>query len=293
MKQLVVLSGKGGTGKTTVVAALAHLMCQERSIVLADADVDAPNLGLILDPQVIEMQPFYGGQRAVISADDCTGCGRCEEVCRYDAIVPEDEVYRVVTLRCEGCATCYYQCPADAIRMEPSLSGHWYRSQTRFGPLVHALLRPGEENSGKLVSEVRQQALLTAEEQRAAWILVDGSPGIGCPVIAAVTGVDLALMVTEPTVSGVHDLQRALGVAQHFHVPSAVCINKYDLNLQLTQEIEAFCGEQAFPVLARLPYDEVVIEAMRQRRAVTEIDENPVGLQIAALWGGLKRVLER
>jgi MinD superfamily P-loop ATPase len=290
MKQLVVLSGKGGAGKTTVCAALAHLMQRNERLVLVDADVDAPNLGLILEPKVLEERPFSGGRRAVIETRRCTACGLCAEVCRFEAIMHSDDRYTVDTLGCEGCAACFYACPAEAIRMEECLSGHWFRSETRFGPLVHAQLRPGEENSGKLVSAVRQEALAVADETAADWIVVDGSPGIGCPVIAAVVGTDLALLVIEPTVSGVHDFGRVLGVTQHFRVPAAVCINKADLNPELTQEIVELAAEEGLPVLAQIPYDDVVIEAMRRARAVTELPDNGVAEALRALWEGLQRL---
>ena len=292
MRQLVVLSGKGGAGKTTVCAALAHLMSQSERLVIVDADVDAPNLGLILGPQLLDQQVFYGGRRAVIDADRCTACGLCAEICRFEAVLHTNGCYSVDALGCEGCAACFYACPAEAIRMEECLSGHWFRSDSRFGPLVHAQLRPGEENSGKLVSTVRQQALILANEQAADWILVDGSPGIGCAVIAAVAGSDLALLVIEPTVSGVHDFGRVLGVTQHFGVPAAVCINKADLNPGLTQEILELSEAAGLPVLAQIPYDDIVIEAMRQALAVTELPENGVASALRSLWVALQ-TLER
>jgi MinD superfamily P-loop ATPase len=288
MKQLVVLSGKGGTGKTTVVAALAHLMAQEQRLVLVDADVDAPNLGLILRPHILQETPFFGGVHAEIDATRCTACGRCAEVCRFEAIAPRNGVYEVDAIACEGCASCFYQCPDEAIRLDECLSGHWFRSETRFGPFVHARLRPGEENSGKLVSVVRQEALALSAEQETDWILIDGSPGIGCAVIAAVTGADLALLVAEPTVSGVHDMRRALEVADHFRVPTAVCVNKHDINPQLTDEITQFCEEQGIALWARLPYDEIVLEAMREELAVTELPDNPVAGSLRALWSDLQ-----
>jgi len=284
MRQLVVLSGKGGTGKTTVAAALAHLAAQEGPIVIADADVDAPNLGLLLQPEIVEQVPFFGGKKASINAELCTACGRCEEVCRYAAVAQRDGTFCIDSTACEGCASCFYQCPAQAIEMRECQSGEWFRSKTRFGPFLHARLIPGEENSGKLVSVLRQQALLEAHESEADWIIVDGAPGIGCPVIAAVTGVDLALLVSEPTVSGLHDLERALQVAEHFRVPATVCLNKSDLSPKLAEEILAFCARRHVPVLAQLLYDEVVPKAMRRGCAVTELGENAVAEEIKLLW---------
>jgi MinD superfamily P-loop ATPase len=291
MRQIVVLGGKGGTGKTTVVAALAHLMAAEQRLVLADADVDAPNLGLLLAPKALTSEQFVGGSEAVIDAAQCVGCGRCQEVCRYEAVAAQNGVYVVDPIACEGCAACAYACPAQCIRMEPAVSGEWRRSETRFGPFVHARLFAGQENSGKLVSLVRQQAQLVAEEQGAELILIDGSPGIGCPVIAAVTGADLALMVTEPTISGQHDLERVLGVAAHFGVPAAVCINKGDINPARTAEIEAYCRERDLPMLGVLPYDDDAMATMRRGQAVTEASTGPMAQALQALWADLRELV--
>jgi MinD superfamily P-loop ATPase len=253
--------------------------------------VDAPNLGLILRPDMLEEQSFVGGKRAVIIQNRCTACGRCAEVCRFEAVTRAEAAFRIDSLACEGCAACFCQCPAEAIRMDDCLSGTWYHSQTRFGPFVHARLHPGEENSGKLVSTVRQQAFMLADQTKADWVLIDGSPGIGCPVIAAVTGTDLALLVTEPTVSGIHDLQRALQVTEHFRVPSVVCVNKSDINPRLSQDIAQYCSEQQIPMLGQIPYDEIVLAAMRQGLAVTEMPINPVGEEIRVLWEALQASL--
>jgi MinD superfamily P-loop ATPase len=288
MRQLVVLSGKGGTGKTTVAAALAHLAAQEGPIVIVDADVDAPNLELLLQPEIIEDVPFFGGKKAHISAERCTACGRCEEVCRYAAVAQRDGTFYVDLTACEGCASCFYQCPAQAIEMRERQSGDWFRSKTRFGPFLHARLIPGEENSGKLVSVLRQQALLEAHESETDWIIIDGAPGIGCPVIAAVTGADLALLVSEPTVSGVHDLKRAIEICEHFRVPASVCINKVDINPSKAQEIAAYCAQHGIPVSTRIPYDEVVVKAMRRGCAVTEWGESVVAEEIKLLWLALR-----
>jgi MinD superfamily P-loop ATPase len=284
VKQLVILSGKGGTGKTTIAAALAHLASQELSIILADADVDAANLELVLDPIKREVQDFTGGKVAAIDPAKCTACGICHEVCRFEAIIPRDEMYRVDPLACEGCATCYYQCPEEAIRMEEQQDGQWFRSDTRFGPLFHAHLFAGRENSGKLVTLVKQQARLLALDTGAALVFVDGPPGIGCPVISASAGMDLALHVVEPTISGIHDLERVMGTTDHFGVPSLVAINKADLNPARSEEIAAFCAERGVEVVGRVPYDDIVTEAMVQGQPVTEYSDGPVAEALSEIW---------
>jgi len=291
MKQLVVLSGKGGTGKTSVVASLAHLASQEASIVLADADVDAANLDLVLTPQEIERHEFFGLDAAFILPDLCTGCGRCAEVCRFDAVLKESDVYRVDLTACEGCASCFYQCPAGAIEMRDRRCGLWFRSETRFGPLFHAHLYPGQENSGKLVSIVKQQANLWATQRGADYVIIDGPPGIGCPVIAACSGVQLALLVAEPTVSGVHDLERILATTQHFQVPAAVAVNKWDINPQRTAEIVTFCRSREIPLVGRVPFDTVVTEAMVQGQPVTVFNDGPVSREIQRLWDAIRERL--
>jgi MinD superfamily P-loop ATPase len=287
MKQLVILSGKGGTGKTTVSAALAHLASRQLALVAADADVDAANLELVLDPAKRETHAFVGGQGARIDPALCVACGVCRSVCRFDA-VRAGEPYRIDDLACEGCGACFYQCPEDAIRMVEEPDGRWFRSDTRFGPLFHAHLFAGRENSGKLVTLVKQQARLRALDDEAALLLVDGPPGIGCPVIAAIAGADVALMVVEPTVSGVHDLQRVLATAQHFGVPAWVVINKADLNPTRCAEIEDFCAAQGIEVLGHIPFDEAVTEAMVQGYPVTEYADGAVSEALEKIWQRLK-----
>jgi len=287
MKQLVVLSGKGGTGKTTVAASLAHLASLEMPIVLADADVDAANLELVLDPIRRETHEFMGGQVAIIDSETCTACGRCAEVCRFEAVIP-GERYRVDALACEGCASCFYQCPVEAIRMEEQQAGLWFCSDTRFGPLFHAHLYAGQENSGKLVTMVKQQARLQALDTEADLLLVDGPPGIGCPVISASAGADVALLVVEPTVSGVHDLERVLATTEHFGVPAMVAINKADLNVENASRIEAFCAEQGIVVVGRLPYDMAVTEAMVSGQPVTAFAETPSARAMREMWAQIK-----
>ena len=288
MKQLVILSGKGGTGKTSVAAALAHLGSQDLPIVLADADVDAANLELVLNPTRLEEQVFMGGQVASIDPDKCQLCGVCHDVCRFDAILPGDDQYRVDPLACEGCASCMHQCPEGAIHMEEQQAGLWFRSNTRFGPLFHAHLFAAQENSGKLVTMVKQQGRLLALDEGRELLIVDGPPGIGCPVISASAGADLALLVVEPTVSGIHDLERVLGTVTHFRVPALVCINKADLNLAQTTAIEAYCTAEGIEVVGKLPYDTVVTEAMVQGQPVTAYQ--PDGAMAAALRGAWARI---
>jgi MinD superfamily P-loop ATPase len=273
MMELVVLSGKGGTGKTSVAAALSHLASSQISIVMADADVDAANLELVLDPTRLETHDFYGGHVARINPDGCTACGICAEVCRFEAI-REGDVYAVDDLSCEGCAACFHQCPSEAIQMIERQAGHWFRSQTRYGPLFHAHLFAGQENSGKLVTEVKQQARKLAEESDASLVIVDGPPGIGCPVIAACAAADGALLVVEPTVSGQHDLERILQTVHHFGVPAAVCINKADLNTRQADAIADYCTEQEVELVGRVPFDQVVTEAMVRGQPVTAYRDN-------------------
>ncbi|MGQ9626448.1 MAG: ATP-binding protein [Anaerolineae bacterium] len=292
MKQIVILSGKGGTGKTTVAAALAHLASQEASIVLADADVDAANLELLLAPRLLEEHDFIAGKLAVIEPELCTGCGLCAEVCRFEAVQPPSspkaETYVIDPIACEGCAVCYYQCPAEAIRLEEPVAGRWFRSETRFGPLFHAHLFAGRENSGKLVAMVKQSARLSALEQGSKYLVVDGPPGIGCPVIASLTGADLTLLVTEPTVAGTHDLERALVLASHFRVPAVVCINKYDLSLTKSKEIANYCAARGLELVGQIPFAPVVTEAMVRGLPVTEFEAGPVKEALCQIWERLR-----
>jgi MinD superfamily P-loop ATPase len=297
MKQLVILSGKGGTGKTSVAAALAHLASAERPIVLADADVDAANLELVLDPAKVEEHIFMGGQVAVIDPDRCQLCGQCYEVCRFDAIVPGNDTYRVDSLACEGCASCLYQCPEEAIQVVEQQAGLWFRSDTRFGPLFHAHLFAGQENSGRLVTMVKQQgrllALDDASGQGSELLIVDGPPGIGCPVISASAGADLALLVTEPTVSGVHDLERILGTVNHFRVPALVLINKADVNPAHSANIEAHCRANGIGLVGRLPYDDVVTEAMVRGQPVTAYrPDSPLAQALREVWVEVRTQLD-
>jgi MinD superfamily P-loop ATPase len=274
MKQLVILSGKGGTGKTTVAAAFADLARRNAiHAVLADADVDAANLEILLHPNTLAEHEFYGGALAVIDDGLCQGCGNCEQACRFDAIqsiVPANgATYRVDPIACEGCAACFYQCPENAIRMEVQLAGYWFRSESRYGPLFHAHLKPAQENSGKLVTLVKQQARLLASDTGAELTIVDGPPGIGCPVISAVSGADLAVIVAEPTLAGIHDLERILQVTRHFQIATLVCINKYDLFLEGSDRIASHCQSQQVEIAGRIPFDLSVVDALRSGEPIT------------------------
>jgi MinD superfamily P-loop ATPase len=277
VKEVVVLSGKGGTGKTSFVGSFAALA---KGAVLADCDVDAADLHLLLQPARREKHEFWSGQTAFIAEDRCTQCGLCQELCRFKAI----KDFRVDPISCEGCGFCSRICPTEAITMKENLAGHWFISDTRYGPLVHAQLGVAQENSGKLVATVRQQARQMAEKEVADYIISDGPPGIGCPVISSLSGANLALLVTEPTLSGIHDLERVLGVCQHFGVPALVCINKYDVNEDNTRQIEKFCLGQGVEVVARIPFDNTVTKAMVAGLPVVEYSRNGVSHQIEALW---------
>ena len=291
-KQWVILSGKGGTGKTTVAAALAHLAAQECQVVLADADVDAANLELVLPPTIVETHDYVGTRKALINPGLCTGCGVCAETCRFDAIVGNEWGYRVDQMACGGCTACHYRCPANAIAMVDQPTGRWFRSETRLGPLFHARLNAGQENSGKLVSQVKQNARLLATQIGADLLLVDGAPGIGCPVIAATTGADLAILVVEPSVSGVHDLKRILGTTRHFGVPAVVCVNKADINPAQTARVKEICAEEQVPLVGLIPFDTAVIEAMVHRQPVTAYRPGPVANALKALWRELRPRLD-
>ena len=281
MKQVAIVSGKGGTGKTSIIASLAAL-AQGRAV-FADCDVDAPDLHLILCPEILERREFYGIKRAFIDKEKCIQCGICQDACRFGAISD----FEVDTPLCEGCGVCQLVCPEEAVEMRDVQAGEAYISQTRFGPLVHAELYPGEEASGKLVAMVREMARDLAAEKNLDLILIDGSPGIGCPVIASLTGVDLALVVTEPTVTGEHDLVRLLDVADHFGIKTTVCINKYDLNPEAARKIEELCGKRGVKIAGRLPYHTSVIEAMVKAQAVVEIG-GPVAEAIEDMYKGLE-----
>ncbi len=300
LRQIAVISGKGGTGKTSLVGSFAALAGNS---VLADCDVDASDLHLLLEPRIVRREQFTGGKRAHIKAEQCTECGKCTELCRFAAIsvdgntfAPDDmpgnqameKTFRVDALACEGCGVCAWFCPENAIELCPVVNGEWFISETRFGPMVHAKLGVAGENSGKLVTRVRTNAERIAEENGLDLLLIDGSPGIGCPVIASITGVDLVLIVTEPTVSGLHDLERVARLARHFSIPCMFCINKWDLNTTVSDRIEARARQLGLALAGTVRYDRAITEAQIQRKTLVEYQQNGCAADIRELWASVK-----
>jgi MinD superfamily P-loop ATPase len=286
MKELIVISGKGGTGKTSVIAAFASLA---ESKVFCDADVDAADLHLILHPQVRLRADFKSGHTADIDENKCTECGQCLDLCKFGAISDD---FKVNPVDCEGCGVCVYFCPEKAIDFPENTCGEWFISDTRFGPMVHARLGIAEENSGKLVTLVRQESKKLADEKNINLILTDGPPGVGCPVIASIGGASAVLVVAEPTLSGIHDMERVIQLAKHFKVPAMVCVNKFDLNRDLTRDIEAFAEGEGLSSLGRIPFDPIFIEAMVQGLTVFEYNTgSKAGAAVRQIWQNLSKRL--
>ncbi len=274
-----MISGKGGTGKTSLVGSFAALTKQ--SAVFVDADVDAANLSLITKPQLQETHEFRASREALIDTEKCRQCGLCLELCRFKAI---SEHYEVDSVACEGCGVCVHACPHDAVSFEEKLSGHWFISKTPYGTLVHARLGVAEENSGKLVTMIRNKAVELAAVEGKEILVIDGPPGIGCPVIASLAGVKAALIVTEPTLSGIHDLERVLAVCRHFQVPAAICINRFDLDETNSNTIEEYCRREDIVLAGKIPFDRVVVEAVVQGVPVVEYTDGPVSQRIREVW---------
>jgi len=288
VKELTVISGKGGTGKTSLVASFAALA---RNTIVADCDVDAADLHLVLAPQVVKKTPFVGGLKAHIDPESCTGCATCADLCRFEAVAAQGppnaftvETYTIDPIACEGCGVCAHFCDAEAITLKDAVQGEWFVSETRHGPMVHARLGIAAENSGKLVSIIRAAARQLAEEHGEELVIVDGSPGIGCPVIASVTGCHLVMVVTEPTLSGVHDLERVIGLAEHFSIPAAVVINKHDLNPEITGDVMSWCREKGVLVAGKIPYSPDFVQAMVASESVVEMGDGPAADAIKQIW---------
>jgi MinD superfamily P-loop ATPase len=289
VKEIVILSGKGGTGKTSITASFAALADKP---VLVDCDVDAADLHLVLEPKKTEAHEFMGGRVAIIDADKCTACGACAEVCRFDAISEHDGLYRVDEMECEGCGVCQLVCPVDAIDLVDTVSGQWFLSQTRFGPMVHARLSAGGENSGKLVTLSRKEAREVAQNAGSQLIITDGPPGIGCPVIASLADANHVVVVTEPTVSGIHDLQRVAKLTVHFRVPASIIINKYDINEEKAAEIDEFAKSHDLEVLGKVAYDPIVTAAQLEGKSIVEYCSAGISDTLRDIWGRVSRIID-
>jgi MinD superfamily P-loop ATPase len=279
IKELIVISGKGGTGKTSLLGAFASLATDK---VLCDADVDAADLYLILEPEIRKRQDFQEGHRAVIDPNRCTECGLCRDLCRFHAISPD---FKVDPIECEGCGVCVHFCPADAIDFPIKTCGELFISETRCGPMVHARLGIAEDNSGKLVTLTRREARELAKNRGLGLILTDGPPGLACPVIASIAGAAAVLIVTEPTLSGHHDMDRVVELANHFEIPASICVNKYDLNPDMTGVIEQYAKERGLPILGRIPFDPIFTKAMVQNQTIIEYDGKSQAAQaLREIW---------
>ncbi len=289
MKEITIISGKGGTGKTTIVGSLASLA---EGAVFADCDVDAANLGLIMKPDTRESHEFRASSQAFIDSEKCALCGRCQDLCRFDAILDSsDGGYKVDGLSCEGCGVCFHACPADAIEMREVVSGQWFISDTPYGTLVHARLGIGEDNSGRLVTQVRQKAReLASEADNVEVIITDGPPGIGCPVISSLTGTSMALIVTEPSRSALHDMGRVVELCQHFNVEVKVIINKHDLHSGGTTAVEDYCRDQGIEIIGRVPFDKDVVKSMVEGRPVVDYSDGPASQEIREVWRRIREM---
>lgn len=292
MKEIVIISGKGGTGKTSITASFAYL--GGKDVVVADCDVDAADMHLLLQPDFAKAEDFYSGFNAKIDQAACTECGKCADICRFNAISVKNNQYSVNALNCEGCGYCYHICPANAITMEEQNVGQWYISDTKAeNPLVHARLGIGAENSGKLVAKVKKEANLIAEEGNKDLVLVDGSPGVGCPVISSLSGANFVVLVTEPTVSGLHDLKRAHQLVQKFKIKAGCIINKSDLNPQVCNEIEDFLAKENIIHIANFPYDETFTEAMTMGQTIVEYGNNELKTLLTKSWEKVKQITKQ
>jgi MinD superfamily P-loop ATPase len=290
MKEIVVISGKGGTGKTSITASFSYL--GGKDLVVADCDVDAADMHLLMKPDFNKAEDFYSGLLAKINPDKCTNCGECAEVCRFDAIPLINDQYIVEPLNCEGCGYCPRVCPEEAITMEEQNVGKWYISTTKVGsPMVHARLGIGAENSGKLVAQVKNEAKRIAKEDNKDIVLVDGSPGIGCPVVSSLSGSDFVILVTEPTISGLHDLKRVYQLVKKFNIRTGCIINKSDLNLQVTSEIEYFLKEENIIHISNLPYDETFTKAMINGQTIIEYNDSDLTHTLTDSWDKIKKII--
>jgi MinD superfamily P-loop ATPase len=291
MREITILSGKGGAGKTSVAAALASLA---ENTVFCDNDVDAADLHLIFNPKILETHKFDSGSKAEINPEICNNCGLCEEYCRFDAIHQNSNNFPEINVfQCEGCRLCERICPVQAITVHQNFNNEWFVSETRFGPLVHAKMGPGEENSGKLVSEIRQKAREIASVQKANFVINDGPPGIGCSAIASVTGTDAVLLIIEPTISGLHDAKRLVQLVENFKIPLFAVINKFDINRGFTQTVENYLNEKSIPLIGKIPFTTAMVESMIAEQTIIEFDpESKISSIFTGIWKDLLETVE-
>lgn len=279
--ELVVISGKGGTGKTTISVALSELA---KNVIRADCDVDAPNLYLMYKGEDLKENDFVTGKKAVIDEEKCIQCEKCVEVCRFDAI----KNFKINEYKCEGCTACTFVCPCDAIKIQDDIGAKTVVTSTNKGIISRAVMDIGADGSGKLITEVRRNAEKYAKDKL---VIIDGSPGIGCPVISSITGVDAALVVTEPTKSGLEDLKRVLKVCEHFDVKAFVCINKADINSEVTKEIKDFCKKEEYSVVGEIPYDDTVMKSINELKSITQYKDSKANIEINNMWSKIKTMI--
>ena len=290
MKELVIISGKGGTGKTSLAASFAYLAGE--NAVLADCDVDASDLHILLTPKIMKTYQFYGGKKASIINEKCSGCGKCQEICRFDAVKSIDDKFEINKIDCEGCGYCYRICPVDAIEFNENLSGEWYISKTRLNStLIFAKLGIAEGNSGKLVSKIKKEAHNLAKENNKNLMISDGAPGIGCPVIASLSNADYVLIVTEPSLSGFHDLKRILELVKHFGYPAGCIINKYDINEEISKEIENYSNKNNLKIIGKIPYSDAFPKSLVLRKTVVEFDNLDIDKYVEECWTNIQTKL--
>jgi len=288
MKQIVIISGKGGTGKTFLTSSIAAIA---KNKVVSDCDVDAADLHLMLSPVIKEKHIFKSGKVAMVDKEACTGCNQCIDVCRFDAITAINNVVDIDPISCDGCGICERICPVNAIRMEEKVSGEWYISNTKYGTMVHAKLNIAEENSGKLISVIRKKASEIAESEERDFIIIDGSPGIGCPVISSISGTDCAIVVTEPTISGLHDAKRVIQTARHFGISTCIVINKYDINIDMSRQIESYAESEDIPLIGKIPFDREIVEAITKGIPVVEYSKGKIVDYLFEIWKNVKEIL--
>jgi len=284
LEEITIVSGKGGAGKTSIAGGLVNIM---KNKVIADCDVDAPDMYIILEPDIEKEIEFFGGRFPVLDNNICINCGICEEKCRFDAVHTIGDETIINYYRCEGCGVCSRVCPVDAVKMETQIQGYWYISKTRFGKLIHAKLGIAQENSGKLVNFVRAGAKNQALKENAEYIIIDGPPGVGCPAISSLTGVKKAVVIIEPTLSGIHDAKRIIQLIEGFHIKSGIVINKYDVNLEMKDEIEKFAFTERIPILGKIPFDRSFVEAIIQRKTIVEYNREKFYPLFSSIWNNI------